>query len=412
MDLQKKVVASHPSVTLYLMDLSETYYNLGYQCTQLSWQDDACAWYREAIAVAERLVELDPENLDFQDRLAQAAQQPRVQALREREDATRPWRTSCGRSTFDTVSWRRRPNCWAIAARCSYPLINAARVKNLQGKPAEAVDSALEARSLSEGFPEFLVHIASQLSSAGGRVADGTPGRDRYLDLAMETLREALASGATKPSEVVADEDFTPLRQRKEFQVLVFDPAFPIDPFAPSEMNGPTPGHRQPVRSVSERRREPETLPTHEQAPRVSSLDYDANVSSRGWCPKLSSRSGSSSYRGGRLNRRPQTIPRNTPEKEIPDHGVEAQRRRLGKMAACLTMGRSAQAKISRWSWIPASSSATSMVSTLVSGTPTSRPTRPCTTSWRGSRHRPATLRSRRPLCRFRLERHGRAEWR
>jgi hypothetical protein len=48
----------------------------------------------------------------------------------------------------------------------------------------------------------------------------------------MEALRESLASGATKPGEVAADEDFAPLRERKEFQALVFDPAFPTDPFA------------------------------------------------------------------------------------------------------------------------------------------------------------------------------------
>jgi hypothetical protein len=116
-----------------------------------------------------------------------------------------------------------------------HPLINAAMVRNLQGEPAEAVAAALEARSLSEGFPDALVDIASELSKAGGRVAEGTPERDRYLDLAMEVLREALASGATKPGEVVADKDFAPLRERKEFQALVFDPAFSTDPFAPPQ---------------------------------------------------------------------------------------------------------------------------------------------------------------------------------
>ena len=231
-DLQKKAVASHPSVTLYLMDLSETYYNLGYQCTQLARQDDALRWYREAIAAAERLVGLDPENLDFQDSLAQALKNHGYRLFVK-------GRTDEALADFlRAIDIRHRvlakaPQSLGHRNALLYPLLNAARVKNLQGKPAEAVTAALEARSLSKGFPEFLVHIASQLSSAGGRVADGIPERDRYLDLAMEALREALASGATKPGDVVADEDFAPLRQRKEFQALVFDRAFPTDPFAP-----------------------------------------------------------------------------------------------------------------------------------------------------------------------------------
>ena len=72
LDVQKKVVASHPTVTLYLLDLSVTYYNLAYQCSKLPGRPDVVKWYRESIAVAERLAELDPENVDFQDRLGKA----------------------------------------------------------------------------------------------------------------------------------------------------------------------------------------------------------------------------------------------------------------------------------------------------------------------------------------------------
>ncbi len=70
--LQKKVVATHPTVTLYLLDLSSTYYNLAYQCSQLPERPEVVRWYRESITIAERLAELDPENVDFQDRLGRA----------------------------------------------------------------------------------------------------------------------------------------------------------------------------------------------------------------------------------------------------------------------------------------------------------------------------------------------------
>jgi serine/threonine protein kinase len=73
LDLQKKVVATHPTVTLYLLDLAGTYYNLAYRSSRLPGRHASVVnWYRESIAIAERLVELDPENIDFQDRLGRA----------------------------------------------------------------------------------------------------------------------------------------------------------------------------------------------------------------------------------------------------------------------------------------------------------------------------------------------------
>ncbi|MFL5241099.1 MAG: protein kinase domain-containing protein [Gemmataceae bacterium] len=73
LDLQKKVVATHPTVTLYLLDLAGTYYNLAYRSSRLPGRHaSVVGWYRESIAIAERLVELDPENVDFQDRLGRA----------------------------------------------------------------------------------------------------------------------------------------------------------------------------------------------------------------------------------------------------------------------------------------------------------------------------------------------------
>jgi hypothetical protein len=53
-------------VTLYLLDLAGTYYNLAYRSSRLPGRHaSVVSWYRESIAIAERLVELDPENVDF-----------------------------------------------------------------------------------------------------------------------------------------------------------------------------------------------------------------------------------------------------------------------------------------------------------------------------------------------------------
>jgi serine/threonine protein kinase len=72
LDLQKKVVATHSTVTLYLLDLSSTYYKLAWNCSRLPGRPNVAKWYRESITIAESLVELDPENVDFQDQLGRA----------------------------------------------------------------------------------------------------------------------------------------------------------------------------------------------------------------------------------------------------------------------------------------------------------------------------------------------------
>jgi eukaryotic-like serine/threonine-protein kinase len=228
--IQLKVVASHPTVTLYLLDLSHTYYNLGYGYSQLSSLGDASQSYQESIAVAERLVELDPEALEFQDRLGRSVTNlGHVQGEQGKVDQA----LAAFRRAIDIhrAVLAKAPQVPSYRRALLIPLSNVSQAMNDRGRPAEAVQSALEARDLTAGFPEYLAPIASQLSRAGGLVPDGRADRDRYLDLAMETLRQAISTGATPIANVQADRDFAPLWPRKDFQALVYDPIFPADPF-------------------------------------------------------------------------------------------------------------------------------------------------------------------------------------
>jgi tetratricopeptide (TPR) repeat protein len=231
LEIQLKAVASHPTVTRYLLDLSATYYNLGYRYTRLSRDDEAVRSYREAIAVAERLVGLDPEDLDFQDRLGRAVTnlgtRLAIQGNTDQALAAFHRAIDIHRSVL-----AKAPQVPDHRRALFIPLTNVSELMNDRGRPAEAVPFALEARALTEGFPEYVLPIAAQLSRAGGLIPEGRADRERYLDLAMETLRQAISSGATSSSQILGDRDFAPLRSRKDFQVLICDPIFPADPFA------------------------------------------------------------------------------------------------------------------------------------------------------------------------------------
>jgi serine/threonine-protein kinase len=231
LQIQLDAVASHPTVTLYVLDLSDTYFNLGWQYSLLSMPDDAVRSYGESVRIAERLVGLDPDDLHFQDRLGRSVTNL-GDALAKKGEVDRA--LSCFRRGVDI---KRRvlamaPQVPMYRGALLIALYDVADMMNRKGQPAEAVPPALEARSLSEGFPEYLLPIAASLSVSGGMIPRGQPDRDRVLDLAMETLRQAISSGAARGADVRADPSLGPLASRADFQALIYDPVFPVDPFA------------------------------------------------------------------------------------------------------------------------------------------------------------------------------------
>lgn len=140
LDLQKKVVATHPTVTLYLLDLSSTYYNLAWNCSRLPGRPTVAKWYRESIAIAERLVELDPENVDFQDQLGQAVNNLGfiLSAQGETDPAIREYLRAIDihQRVLATGSDLPRHRSPMVVA-----LTNLARARVTQGKLAEALPS-------------------------------------------------------------------------------------------------------------------------------------------------------------------------------------------------------------------------------------------------------------------------------
>jgi tetratricopeptide (TPR) repeat protein len=191
-------------------------------------------YYRESIAAAERLVELDPENVDFEERLGEAVNNLGYKLLQNGNlDEALP-------CFLRAIEIHRRivakvPEVPKYRGALINPLLNLASVRIAQGKSSEAIAAALEARSQSETFPDYLGEVAAMLSGGAGLIAEGRAERQQYLNLAMEVLRQGLSSGAATISEVRDDPGFAPLRSRTDFQALIYDPVFPADPFTPGD---------------------------------------------------------------------------------------------------------------------------------------------------------------------------------
>jgi tetratricopeptide (TPR) repeat protein len=89
------------------------------------------------------------------------------------------------------------------------------------GKPVQAADAALEQRSLAGGDPGQLYEAAAGLGRCVARLGEGTPERAKYAELALETLRQAVARGFKDAPRLEKDPAFAPLRGRAEFGPLL-----------------------------------------------------------------------------------------------------------------------------------------------------------------------------------------------
>src|SRR5262249_54452178 len=104
-----------------------------------------------------------------------------------------------------------------------------AYVFRLDRRPAEAVDALLEARKLAAGNPLLLYKIGCDLAQSatlvGGDKNELTPSqRDEYRKdqgLAMDVLRQAIASGFRDRSQLEKNPDLARLRQRDDFKALL-----------------------------------------------------------------------------------------------------------------------------------------------------------------------------------------------
>jgi tetratricopeptide (TPR) repeat protein len=118
---------------------------------------------------------------------------------------------------------------------------NQARGLRLLGQPAEAAEAARECLKIARGDQIELYRIACDFAlciplvgqPASALTADPQAERRKYTDLAMDALRQAVASGFADGERLATDPDLAPLRSRDDLRVILSDLAFPTDPFAP-----------------------------------------------------------------------------------------------------------------------------------------------------------------------------------
>ncbi len=226
--LQEQLVKVDPTVAQYRYDLAHSYFLAGDVHRARKQWTEAIRAYREARSLLETLIQKHPDHLDYLYLLGldldslgvtleQTGQLGEATAALEKALA-------CQKAAFV-----KAPKVRHYRSALDKHYVHLAEVHQAAGRAAAAVAVSLERRQLWKGHGRELVLVARDLARAAKVVGRGKPDltaeeraeRDRYHDLVLDTLRQAVADGFKDGAALQKQKDFELLRGRADFQELV-----------------------------------------------------------------------------------------------------------------------------------------------------------------------------------------------
>jgi serine/threonine-protein kinase len=185
-----RLIADHPTSTVYQHALADTLVNLGVVDEALGRSSEAVIIHQQARGTLMALLKDNPK---------------------------------------DARSQRSLAGCLTFLAS----------LQQKRGELDQALRSLGEARRLFEGLlpstPDTLYNLACVLAQHVPIIVQTRPNSEaeqrHYADLAMDALQRAFSSGFKNLAVARRDPDLASLRSRADFQALIYDPGFPADPF-------------------------------------------------------------------------------------------------------------------------------------------------------------------------------------
>jgi hypothetical protein len=190
----QKLADANPAVTRFEGDLAQSHQVIGAIQDQTGHSAAALASFERARAILQKLADANPTVTLFQNRLAMSYSY--VGQSRQRS----------GRPAEAAIEYRR----------------------------AVAIMDQLSVRQ-PDGYNLYnLACFRSLLSGVGAQPGSGLTDVDvnRLGQMAVESLRKAVAAGLDDVAFMRRDTDLDPLRSRPDFQLLLMDLAFPDEPLA------------------------------------------------------------------------------------------------------------------------------------------------------------------------------------
>jgi tetratricopeptide (TPR) repeat protein len=224
--LLEPVVRKHPEVTDFQNDLARCHFDRGFMRLELGKPALALESFTKARDVRRSLVKANPRNATYRTdlgltlinlaaTLAELNRKPEAleaarQAVQEHE-----------------IVFAAAPKIPRYRATLTHALKGRVRLSLENGLPAEAANSALELKKLWPTNGKELYEAAKILAHAAvvagkdSEPANRPPDAQRYADLAVARLREAVAAGLPKDARPADYGAFAVLRERRDFQEIL-----------------------------------------------------------------------------------------------------------------------------------------------------------------------------------------------
>jgi eukaryotic-like serine/threonine-protein kinase len=222
-DLQKELVRIAPLERTYRRDLAVSYNNLGLAHAGLEQLDLADRCFRNALGFQEQLVAEQPQDLELLSSVGGMHNNLGI-VLEQRGQIEAAAQSYAKAVEFQQTAHRRAPTVERYRTFLSKHYYNYGRALRLLGRCDEAAQAAIERKKLWPGDPERLFSVAEELALASKLAADGKSAADdaeRCADLAVATLREAVAAGLHVPADLDRRESFIAVRRRPGFLELL-----------------------------------------------------------------------------------------------------------------------------------------------------------------------------------------------
>jgi serine/threonine-protein kinase len=231
--VMQRVVGRHPAVTDFRNHLARCYYDRGVMQNDLGSTAQALESYTAARDIRLALVKANPRNLTYRTDLGVvllslsgtlAARGRKQEALEVARQGSHEHRAVFAKAP--KVPRYRAALIHALRGRMELALVN--------GRAAEAASTALELKKLWPAKGRELYIVAQGLAYAAavaGKKSEVTvksADAARFADLAVATLREAVAAGIPGNAHPHDDPAFAPLQGRRDFQdILAGQPRTP-----------------------------------------------------------------------------------------------------------------------------------------------------------------------------------------
>jgi serine/threonine-protein kinase len=240
--IRQKLAESHPAVTQFQSDLAQSYNDIGFLEQESGHLAPALESLEQARAISQKLADANPAVTRFEGDLAQS-----YQVIGSIQDQT-------GHPLAALASYERArailhrlaelyPSLTLYQTRLamSHSYLGLARQRG--GRPAEAAAEFRRAITIMQRVTELqpdgynlynLACFRSLLSGIGTAPGSGLAADEvkSYGAQAVLALRRAIAAGLRDVAFMRRDTDLDPLRGREDFQLLLFDLAFPEEPIA------------------------------------------------------------------------------------------------------------------------------------------------------------------------------------